>query len=165
MWSLLFCFWAEHTNVNIPHIFREPVNSGNSGAYSCPWPFWTVGDKKIKHWWKQISHTHVKSDDMCCVARWVWNFQGGSRWSMWQMLEIITSFLPHVYCVHLMKVKHIAKRKPSEQVDKWFAGDSRASSCLRRQCLTHFLVKLHSVFQINNFSYNIVQTCMYCHPG
>ena len=64
-----------------------------------------------------------------------------------------------------MKVKYIAKRKPSEQVDKWFAGDSRASSCLKRQCLTHLLVKLHSVFQLNNFTYKIVQTCMYCHPG
>ena len=77
------------------------------------------------------------------------------------VLEII----PYVYCVHLLKVKYIAKRKPSEQVDKWFAGDSRASSCLKRQCLTHLVVKLHSVFQINNFSYKIVQTCMYCRPG
>ena len=86
MCSLLCCFWAQHTNVNILQIFREPVNSGNSGAYSCLWPFWTVGDKEIKRWWKQISHNHVKSNDMCCVARWVWNFQGGSRWSMWQIL-------------------------------------------------------------------------------
>ena len=80
-------------------------------------------------------------------------------------LEIIICFMSYVYCVHLMKVKYVAKRKPSEQVDKWFAGDSRASSCLTRQCLTHLLVKLHSVFQLNNFTYKIVQTCMYCHPG
>ena len=64
------------------------------------------------------------------------------------VLEII----PYVYCVHLLKVKYIAKRKPSEQVDKWFAGDSRASSCLRRQCLTHLVMKLYSLFEINNFS-------------
>ena len=40
-------------------------------------------------------------------------------------LEIIMCPISYVriYCVHLMKVKYIAKRKPSEQVDKWFAGE------------------------------------------
>ena len=61
---------------------------------------------------------------------------------------IVTYVYSNVYCVHFMKVKYIAKRKPSEQVDKCFAGDSRASSCRRRQCLTHLVVKLYAVFQM-----------------
>ena len=60
------------------------------------WPFWTVGDKKIKRWWKQISHIHVISNDICCIAPWVWNFQGGSRWSMWKMLRARNNHVSHI---------------------------------------------------------------------
>ena len=61
---------------------------------------------------------HVKSNDMCCIAWWVWNFQGGSRWSMWQMLRARNNHVSHILRTYILCTSYESEIRCKEETKR-----------------------------------------------